>query len=69
LRSIDLFIIREKRILRKSGEFIDDPVQETVNMLIALINGLIRQPVREMDNLNGVKDAAVAFCKRSILYQ
>ena len=53
----------------ESGEFIDVPVQETVNMLIALINGLIRQQVRKMDNLNGVKDAAVAFCRRSLLKQ
>ena len=51
----------------KSGEFIDVPVPETVNMLIALINGLIRQQVRKMDNINGVKDAAVAFCKRSLI--
>ena len=53
----------------KSGEFIDVPVPETVNMLIALINGLIRQQIRKMDNLNGVKDAAVAFCRRSLLKQ
>ena len=53
----------------ESGEFIDVPIQETVNMLIALINGLIRQQVQKMDNLNGVKDAAVAFCRRSLLKQ
>jgi len=51
----------------RSGEFINVPVQETVNMLIALINGLIRQQVHKMDNLNGVKNAAVAFCKRSLI--
>ena len=51
----------------KSGEFFEIPVQETVNMLIALINGLIRQQVRKMDNLNGVKNAAVSFCRRSLL--
>jgi len=51
----------------KSGEFINVPVQETVNMLIALINGLIRQQVRKMDNLEGVKDAAVEFCRRSLI--
>jgi len=53
----------------QSGEFIDVPVQETVNMLIALLNGLIRQQVRKVDNLNGVKDATVAFCRRSLLHQ
>jgi len=36
----------------QSGEFIEVPVQETVNMLIALLNGLIRQQVRKMDNLS-----------------
>ena len=51
----------------KSGEFTDIPVPETTNMLIALINGLIRQQVRKMDNLNGVKNAAVAFCRRSLV--
>jgi hypothetical protein len=49
------------------GEFIEVPVPETVNMLIALINGLIRQQVRKMDNLSGVKNAAVEFCRRSLL--
>ena len=53
----------------QSGEFIDVPIQETVNMLIALINGLIRQQVRKMDNLNGVKDSTVAFCRRSLVKQ
>ena len=37
--------------------------------VIALVNGLIRQQVRKMDSLNGVKDAAVAFCRRSLLKQ
>jgi AcrR family transcriptional regulator len=50
-----------------SGEFIDVPVQETGNMLIALINGLIRQQIHKMDNLDGVKNAAVEFCRRSLL--
>ena len=53
----------------KRSEFIEVPVPETVNMLIALINGLIRQQVRKMDNLNGVKDAAVEFCRRSLVKQ
>ena len=59
----------------KSEEFVEVPVQKTVNMLIALLNGLIRQQVRKMENLsasgglNGVKDAAVAFCRRSLMKQ
>ena len=65
-RRLDPFCLTEGI---KSGEFIDVPVQETVNILIALINGLIRQQIRKMDNLNGAKDAAVAFCRRSLLKQ
>jgi hypothetical protein len=53
----------------QSGEFIEVPTQETANMLIALLNGLIRQQVHKMDNFDGVKNAAVAFCKRSLLKQ
>ncbi len=53
----------------ESGEFIDVPIQETVNMLIALINGLIRQQIWRIDTLTGVKDATVAFIRRSLVRQ
>lgn len=51
----------------RSGEFHTVPVPETVNMLIALFNGLVRQQGQKLDNLKGVKDATVSFCRRSLV--
>lgn len=50
-----------------SGEFRKVPVAETVNILIAFINGLVRQQVSRLDDLTGVKEAAVSFCRRSLV--
>ena len=49
------------------GELREMSIPETVNILIALINGLVRQQVYKLDNLCGVKDAAVEFCRRSLI--
>lgn len=51
----------------RSGEFHKIPVPENVNMLIALINGLTRQQSQKLDNLDGVEDATLAFCRRSLV--
>jgi len=51
----------------ESGEFRKVPVAETVNILIALINGLMRQQVTKLDKVKGVRDAAVSFCRRSLV--
>ena len=51
----------------RSGEFHKIPVPENVNMLIALINGLTRQQSQKLDNLDGVKDATLDFCRRSLV--
>ena len=51
----------------RSGEFHKIPVPENVNMLIALINGLTRQQSQKLDNLYGVKDATLDFCRRSLV--
>jgi len=51
----------------RSGEFHKIPVPENVNMFIALINGLTRQQSQKLDNLDGVKDATLAFCRRSLV--
>jgi len=45
------------------GDFREMPIPETVNILIAFINGLVRQQVYKLDNLSGVKEAAVSFCR------
>jgi AcrR family transcriptional regulator len=51
----------------RSGEFHKAPVPETVNMLIALINGLTRQQSQYLENLDGVKGATIEFCRRSLI--
>jgi len=51
----------------ETGDFRKASVPETVNILIALINGLVRQQVFKLDNLSGVKEAAVSFCRFSLV--
>ena len=51
----------------ETGNFRELPVPETVNILIAFINGLVRQQVYKLDNLSGVKEAAVSFCRFSLV--
>jgi hypothetical protein len=36
-------------------------------MLIAMLNGLMRQQVAGMDALEGVEAATVEFCRRSLV--
>ena len=50
----------------ESGEFRKVPVLPTANMLVALLNGLLRQKVYKFDQTDGVKDATIDFCKRSL---
>jgi AcrR family transcriptional regulator len=51
----------------RSGEFRKTPVPETVNMFIALINGLTRQQNQKLDNLDGVMGTTLDFCRRSLV--
>jgi len=51
----------------ESGEFRKMPVSETASLLMALINGLVRQQSHNRDNLNGVREAAVSFCRFSLV--
>jgi len=51
----------------KSGEFNQVPVYETVNLLIAMINGLIRQRGLHLEEINGMRDVTVDFCRRSLV--
>ena len=50
-----------------SGEFCKVPISETVMLLIAFINGIIRQRTLKMDSHRGMKKAVVAFCRRSLV--
>jgi len=50
-----------------SGEFNQVPVQETANLLIAMINGLLRQRGLHLEAMEGMRDTTVAFCRRSLV--
>jgi len=50
-----------------AGEFKDVPVEWTVKLILALIVGLIRQRNLYTENVPAMRDAAVEFCRRSLL--
>jgi len=50
-----------------SGEFRKMPVAETVMLLIAFINGIIRQRTLKLDSHRGMKKSVVEFCRRSMV--
>ena len=50
-----------------SGEFVQVDVDATANMLIALFNGLMRQQIVGMDDLEGVEAAAIEFCRKAFV--
>ena len=50
----------------ESGEFRKVPVLPTANMLIALVNGLLRQTVYKLGDTDGVRDATIEFCMGSL---
>ena len=51
----------------KSGEFREISVSDTANILIALINGLVRQQVYKLNDFSGVGESAVSFCRGSLV--
>lgn len=51
----------------KSGEFNQVPVSETVNLLIGMINGLLRQRGLHLEEKEGMRDVTVDFCRRSLV--
>ena len=58
------------KILEKgtdAGDFVQIEIDATANMLIAMLNGLMRQQIAAMDSLKGVESAAIAFCKRALV--
>jgi AcrR family transcriptional regulator len=52
-----------------SGEFKNIPVSETVTLLLAFINGIIRQRTLKLGSRKGMKKAVVEFCRRSMVQQ
>jgi len=51
----------------QQGEFHTVPVDATVNLLNALLNGLIRQRGLKLKEVKGIKETAVEFCRRSLV--
>jgi len=51
----------------QQGEFHAVPVDATVNLLSALLNGLIRQRGLKLKEVKGIKETAVEFCRRSLV--
>jgi hypothetical protein len=51
----------------KRDELNRAPVPETVNLLIAMLNGVLRQRGLQLEEKNGMWDVMVDFCKRSLV--
>jgi AcrR family transcriptional regulator len=50
-----------------TGEFYAVPVDGTVNLIVAMLNGLIRQRGLKFEEVEGLKETAVEFCRRSLV--
>ena len=51
---------------RESREFTRVPISKTVNLIIALINGMLRQRALGLDKLQGMEKTTMDFCRRSL---
>ena len=49
------------------GEFHTVPVDATVNLIVAMLNGLIRQRGLKFKEVKGLKETTVEFCRRSLV--
>jgi AcrR family transcriptional regulator len=61
-----------RNILKKgisSGEFVKVDIDATSNLLIAMLNGLMRQQIAALDTLRGVEAATINFCRQALLKQ
>ena len=52
----------------ETGEFDSIPTEATSGLIIALVNGLLRRKSLKLDGIQGLKEATVEFCRRSLLY-
>jgi hypothetical protein len=43
------------------------PVPETVNLLIGMLKGVLRQRGLRLEEISGMRDVTVGFCKRSLV--
>jgi AcrR family transcriptional regulator len=51
----------------ETGEFHTVPVRATANLIVALLNGLMRQRGLKFEEVEGIKETAVDFCRRSLV--
>jgi len=51
----------------EAGEFNKVPVEATVSLIMALINGLLRQRGLKLEHMAGLREEAVEFCRRSLV--
>jgi len=51
----------------RGGEFQRVPVSPTVNIFIALLNGLMRQRGLGLEKVDGLREETIAFCRRSLV--
>ena len=50
-----------------SGEFVSVPVAATTGLILAIVNGLLRRRVLELDQIEGLKETTIEFCRRSLV--
>ncbi len=50
-----------------SGEFYEFDIDATSNMLIAMLNGIMRQQMAAMDSLEGVEATTIEFCRKALV--
>jgi len=60
-----LTICLEKGV--RGGEFQGVPVSPTVNIFIALLNGLMRQRGLGFEKVEGLREETITFCRRSLV--
>jgi len=51
----------------ETKEFRELTVSETAHVLVALTNGLLRQKIFKLSDVDGIKDATIEFCRYSLL--
>jgi AcrR family transcriptional regulator len=56
--------IIEKGVAREAFRPVN--VDTTANLMIALLNGLVRQQIAAFDRLDGVEEAAIEFCQTGL---
>jgi len=48
-------------------EFISAPLEATTGLIVAMVNGLLRRKSLKLDDIQGLKETAVEFCRRSLV--